>query len=143
MKYRVVVAALLLLALSLPAVARPQEETDKSKKQEPATTEEKKSSPTISVPIKMSAEGKSSLPSGSNIEWEGVGKSCSTETGKKNLNSDGLTVVNLPACTVKLVIFITGFDTKTVTLDIAKDKEKYKEPIRILVKHKGSPEIAE
>ncbi len=61
---------------------------------------------------------------------------------RQTLNSDGVTLVNLPVCTVKIVSFNTGFDTKTVTLEIGEDKEKYKDPIRILVKHKGSPEIA-
>ena len=139
---RAIQCALLLVAQSRFAFTEPLDETEKSNKEETVATESKKSYSTVSVPIKISAEDKSSLPSGANIEWQGVGNTCTTEIEKKNLPSDGETLLNLPVCKVRLVIFITGFDTKTITLKIVKDKDKYKDPMHIIVKHTGSPEIA-
>ncbi|MGH9428936.1 MAG: hypothetical protein ACRD2L_21845, partial [Terriglobia bacterium] len=63
MKCKIAVrAALLLLALLRPAVgiALPQDEANKSKKDDPSKTDEKKNSSTVKVKIKISAEGRSS-----------------------------------------------------------------------------------
>lgn len=134
--------ALLIVASPRFALAQAQDEGEKAKKEEAAATDTRKGNSMIAVPIKISAEDKPSLPLGSNVEWQGVGKTCSAEEGKKSLNSEGEALLNLPFCKVKLVVFITGFDTKTVTLEISKEKDKYKGPIQILIKHKGAPEIA-
>lgn len=142
MKHRVgVFAALLLLTLSRPAVGLPQDQVDKSKKNEAPKTDEKKNNSTVSVKIKISAEGKSAIPSGSWIEWEGIGESCKNVTGEQNLRSTEATPVSLPVCKVKLTIFITGFNTTAVTVDLAGNEEKYADPIRITVKRKRPAEV--
>jgi hypothetical protein len=137
-----IVVALVLLVLSRSAFVLPQDKINKSKKEEAAKTAEKKTNSTVTVKIKVSVEGKSSLPSGSRIEWRGVPESCKSVTGMKNLGSDGAVSLNLPTCKVKLMVFITGFDTKLVTIDVPENKNKYKDPIRIKVKHQGSPHVA-
>jgi hypothetical protein len=143
MKCKIAVpAALLLLALLRPAVgiALPQDEANKSKKDDASKTDEKKNSSTVKVKIKISAEGRSSLPSGSRIEWEGEG-TCKNVTGRNRLESDKPTSVNLPACQVKLTVFMTGYDAAAVTVDVAGNAEKYGDPIRIAVKHHGAAEV--
>ncbi len=136
-------AALLFLAFLRPAVAMalPQEEANKSKKNDAAKGDEKKNDATARVKIKISAEGKSSLPSGSKIEWQGIEETCKDVTGKRRLESSGATSVSLPVCKVKLMVFITGFDTKAVTVDLAGNEERYNDPIRITVKHQGPAEV--
>ncbi len=126
-------AAWLLAALLLPVAARslPQQESN-SDADEPAT---------VSVKIKVTAEGKSSLPSGSKIEWKGAEESCKGSAGRKNLETSETTRVSLPVCKVRLLVFITGFETKAVTVDLAANEDKVEDPIRITVKHQGPAEV--
>lgn len=136
-----VFAALLLLTFSRPAIGLPQDQEDKSKKAEVPQTEEKKNKSSVSVKIKIVAEGKPSIPSGSKVEWEGVGESCKNVSGEQNLRSTEATPLTLPVCKVKLTIFITGFNTTAVTVDLAGNEEKYANPIRIKVKRQGPAEV--
>ncbi len=112
-------------------MALPQDEANKSKKNDAAAR----------VKIRISAEGRSSLPSGSKIEWQGLEESCRKATGRRNLESNGATSVSPPVCKVKLMVFITGFDTKAVTVDLAGNEERYNEPIHFTVKHQGPAEV--
>jgi hypothetical protein len=56
----------------------------------------------------------------------------------QHLEPDGVTSITLPLCKVKLNIYISGIDSKTVSVDLG----KYKEPIKILVKLKGEPTVS-
>jgi hypothetical protein len=92
----------------------------------------------INVHIIVSAEGKDTLPSGSKIDLLGNEPACEdVQRLKHSIGPDGATFPDLPVCKVKLKIYITGFDTKTVVVDLA----DYKDPMRILVKSTGPPVI--
>ena len=136
-------AEVLFLALMLAGVgdAFAQEEADKAKKNDSAKTEEKKSNSTASVKITVSAEGKSSLPTGSKIEWKSLDDNGKSAAGVKNLDSNGTTPLSLPICKVKVWIYITGFDTKAFTLDLGGKEEKYNDPIRVTMKRQGPVEV--
>lgn len=136
-------AALLFLALFRPAVGitLPQDEANKSKKNDASKTGEQKTSSTVKVKIKISAEGKASLPPGSKIEWQGIEETCKNVTGRNRLESDKPTSVNLPACKVKLTVFMTGYDTAAVTVDLAANEENCQNLIRITVKRQGPAEV--
>jgi hypothetical protein len=142
MKYEVSLCALIVLAaLTRPSFALLGNKAAGAPESNGiAETEEKRIS-TVNVKVKISAEGKSVLPSGSKIQWEGIGDSCKKITGEKALQSTGATPITLPVCKVKLTVFITSFDTKAVMVDVAGSADKYAEPIRITVKHQGPAEV--
>jgi hypothetical protein len=145
MKCKMVIpVALLFLAVLRPAVAIAvlQDEADKSKKNDAPKTDEKKNSSTVSVKIRISAEGRTALPSEARIEWQGIEETCKNVTGGKRLDSNE-TSVNFPTnlCKVKLTVFMTGYDTAAVTVDLATNKEKCQDLIRITVKRQGPPEV--
>ena len=126
--------ALLPLAVVVPVA---QDESDK-----PATSPAKKpvdKKAKINVHIIVSAEGKHALPSGSKIDLLGNEQTCQdVQRLQHSIGPDGATFPDLPPCKVKLKIYITGFDTKTVSVDLA----DYKDPMRILVKSNGPPVIS-
>jgi hypothetical protein len=136
-------AAILSLTLMLLAVgsAVAQEEKDKPKNNDSPKTEEKKSNSTASVRIMVSAEGKSSLPSGSRIEWKSLDDNGEGAAGTKNLESSGATSLSLPVCKVKVWVFVTGFDTKAVMLDLNGKEDKYNDLISIKVKRQGPAQV--
>jgi hypothetical protein len=47
------------------------------------------------------------------------------------------TFANVPKCKVLMKIFITGFDTKTVIVDLT----NYQDPMKILVNVEGPPKV--
>lgn len=136
-----VFAALLVLAVLWPAKGLPQDHPDKSKQNEAPKAEEKRNDSAVSLKILISAEGKEAIPSGSKIQWEGSEENCKEVSGEQNLRPTGATPVRLPVCKVRLTIFITGFNTKAVTVDLAGNEKRYAEPIRIIVKLQGPAEV--
>jgi len=92
---------------------------------------------TITVHVEVSAEGMTKLPTGSTIRIKGDEKSCKNLEQEQSLNSDRATFSSLPICKVKLKIYITGFDGKVLSVDLA----KYKDPMKILVKSAGVPVV--
>jgi hypothetical protein len=96
---------------------------------------------TASVKVLISAEDKPAIPSGSKIEWESTGDGCKSVTGELNLRPSEATPLTLPVCKVKLTIFITGFSTKAVTVDLVGNEKKYADPIHIIVKLQGPAEV--
>jgi hypothetical protein len=161
MRYRPGTPALLLcLALSSAAraVALPQEESPKTKKIEPTKIEPTKAevkqdertktgtptakpAPTskITVRVKVSAEGRSALPAGSTIELKGDDPACGNLTRpEQSLEPDETTFPDLPVCKVKFRIYITSFDVKAVSVDLA----KHKDPMKILVRKSGAPVVS-
>jgi hypothetical protein len=140
-KYRIGVFATLLLASSRPGIALPQDQAKKITMSEAASTNQKKSGSTVSIKLKIFAEGKPSLPSGSRIAWQGVEDRCRNVTGNKYLELDGTTTVNLPVCKTRLTLFVTGFSTQAVVVDVATNTRKYKEQLRIAIRHQGAAEV--
>ena len=134
-----ILAALLSLVVLHPDVALAQDE-NKSKKNHAAKAHEKPDN-TAQVNLKISAEGKSTLPLDSKIEWAGLDEGCRSATGQQKLDSNGATSLILPVCRVKLMFFITDFDTKALELDLAANKDGYGDPINITLPHVGDPKI--
>lgn len=87
--------------------------------------------------LKVSAEGMETLPTGSTIELKGNQEKCKSLKQKQIIRSGEVTFQDLPICKVQLLIFITGFATKQVSIDLA----GYSQPMRILVKTNGPPEV--
>jgi hypothetical protein len=136
------------------AAPRTQEEnagdakkTEDSKAGNPDKTEEKKSgnvdkpgtASTITLQVKISAEGKHQLPSGSRVELKGDDDTCKKVSRPvQNLETEGVaSFPGLPACRVRLSIFVTGFQWKSVPVDLT----QYKEPLQITVKVVGPPVV--
>jgi hypothetical protein len=99
--------------------------------------------PKISLQIKISADGVPALPSGSAIELSGADETCRQMPEEhKVIEVGGVTTVTVPSCMIRVVILITGFDTQTVTLDLAKHTQQSKSTVTITVKHQGPPVVA-
>jgi len=132
---------ILCVALSRPAVAVPfpQDEPSKTGTSPAKKPVDKKAR--IDLHIIISAEGKQALPSGSKIDLLGNGQACQdVQRLQHSIGPDGgATFVDLPLCKVKLTIYITGFDTKFVFVNLA----DYKDPMRIVVKSNGPPVIVQ
>lgn len=87
-----------------------------------------------SLHIKVVAERRSNVPAGSRIELYGQ-NACSELESSRSILLGEASFANLPKCKVLLKIFITGFSTKSLPVDL----EKYKDPMQILVKVVGPP----
>lgn len=100
----------------------------------------KKPDPNSAVPfhIIVSAQGKAALPANSTIELKGNQDNCRNLALTQSIQLDQVTFPVLPVCKIQLQIFITGFNTQIVAVDLA----KYKDPMRILVRAKGTPEVS-
>lgn len=137
-------AWLLLAALGAAplSVAKPHEnEPPADTKPAEAAPAEAKPLARSTVDIEVSAEGKETLPSGSRLDWSGVDPECKKETGNRRLEASGPTTMSLPACSVKLTLFVTGFDTKQVLLDLGPGAHKAHGTIHIKIKKQGPPEV--
>lgn len=135
--------ALLSLVLLLPpiTIAFPQDAPDKPNKDDAPKTDDKKHNSTASIQIKFSAEDRASLPSGSKIQWNGEDNTCKQVKGGQPIGPGGVTSLEVPVCKINILIFITGFNIKTVTLDLPKNSERFKDTIHIAIKHQGEPEV--
>jgi hypothetical protein len=140
---RILTTLLVLASLHAPlGSAVSQEAPDKSTKPDASKADEKKNNSLISVQIKISADGKPSLPSESKIQWSGADDACKQKLEEKSIGPGGVTTVTVLPCKIKVLIMITGFDTKTVTLDLAKNNEKSPQTVTITVKRQGPPVVA-
>jgi hypothetical protein len=145
MKYKTGILTVLLcmtLVLSTAAVSALQAEPDKPKTGDAAKTNDIKdkkpgADSTIAVRFKISAENTPTLPTLSKVELSGADESCKKVQGEQPIESGQVTFTKLPVCKIRLKIFITGFDTKTVSVDLA----NYKEPMLIFVKSIGDPVV--
>jgi len=134
MKHNIEISALLCLALLQLALATPASQDESGQPNNAIKSEKKK----ITLHIQLSAEGMDPLPTGSTIELKGDEETCKTNVQQtQHVELGEATFPDLPVCKVRLWIFITGFDTKTVPADLA----KYKDPIRIVVKSNGPPVV--
>jgi hypothetical protein len=135
------VGVVLLMAVTCPAFAFLRAGVEAPEEDEATQAPQKKPQSTANVKVKVSAEGKAVLPSGSKIQWEGIGATCRNVRGEKTLQSAGATPVSLPACKVRFTVFVTGFDTKAVTVDLAGKEDKFDEPILISIKRQGPAQV--
>ena len=139
------IAALILAYLALFFVASAfvvsQDESSKTKDGDPSKGNDKKTAgkaqSTITVHMKVSAEGLNSLPSGSSAQLKGLG-SCDTLERQGTLDPEGkITFSGLPVCKVMIKILITGIDSKMLPeVNLANYKDS---PIRIEIKSAGAP----
>jgi hypothetical protein len=141
-KIGIPVSLLLLTLLPSATIALPQDVPDKSSKGDTSKTEDKKNNSSVSIQIKISVDDKPSLPPGSKIQWNGEDNACEQTKGEQPIGPGDVTSMEVRACKINILIFITGFATKKVTLDLAKNREKFKDTILITVKHQGEPEVA-
>lgn len=88
-----------------------------------------------SLHIKVVAERRSSVPGGSRIELYGQNACRELEPKSSGIRLGEASFESLPRCKVLLRIFITGFSTKSLPVDLG----KYKDPMQILVKVDGPP----
>jgi|SRR5215467_13531961 len=132
---------LLTLLLQINTIARPQDPPDKPNKGDAPKTEDRTHNSTASIQIKFSAENKAELPSGSRIQWNGEDSSCKQTKGGQPIGAGGMTSLEVPVCKINILIFITGFNIKTVALDLPKNSERFKDTIHITVRRQGEPEV--
>ena len=146
MKYKlglvILTFCLALAGMAVVAQSTPEENTSDSKKTEdakPGNPDKPGAASNINLQVKILAEGKHPLPSGSRVELKGDEKSCEKVSRPlQNLESEGVaSFPDLPACRVRLSIYITGFDRKSVPVDLT----HYKDPLQILVKAVGPPVV--
>jgi hypothetical protein len=138
MEFKAQVATFILFVALLPlAVAVPvlQGEPTNPETSPANTPVDKKAN--IDLHIIVSAEGKQTLPSESKIDLLGNEQAChDLQRLRHSIAPNGkATFVDLPACKIKLTIYITGFDTKSISVDLA----HYKDPLRVLIKSNGPP----
>jgi hypothetical protein len=146
MKYKTAILTTLLclgLIRATAAVSWVQSEPDKPKTGDTPKPSDKtdKSPPAdsvMTVRFKISAEKSPTLPTQSKIEMSGADEKCKDVQGSQYIKSGEVTFTKLPVCKIKLTIFITGFNSQIVSIDLA----KYKEPILIMVKSTGDPVVA-
>jgi len=146
MKYRMGILATLLglvLFQIAGAIVIPQDESNKpdntdAKKTEDNRTPKAASDSTISVRIKVSVQGMKALPTGSTIQLKGNQDACKEAVEREQpIQSGQATFEDLPVCAVRLWIYITGFNSQTVKVDLA----NYKDPLQIMVKSNGPPVV--
>jgi outer membrane protein assembly factor BamA len=146
MKYKIgILATLLCLVLFHLAVAIviPQDEPNKprngdTKKTQDNPTPRVGSDATVSVRIKVSAQGMRTLPAGSTIQLKGNQDTCKEAVEREQpIQAGEATFRDLPVCRVKLWIYITGFDSQTVKVDLA----NYRDSLQIMVKSIGPPVV--
>jgi hypothetical protein len=146
MKYKLgILITLLCLVLFQPAVAFAvsQNEPNKPENSDAKKTEDNRSpkagsDSTISLHIKVSAQNMKTLPTGSTIQLKGSQEACKESVEREQpIQSGEVTFTDLPVCPVRLWIYITGFDSKTVKVDLA----NYRDSLQIMVKSNGSPVV--
>ena len=144
MKYRIGILTM-LLCLSVPRLATGTSTSQDENK--PANSDAKHTTPdsktkkpglnsTISLHIKISEQGKA-LPVGSSIELKGSHETCGNVERTQTIQLGEVTFPDLPVCKVQLRIIITGFDVLPISVDLM----EYKDPMLILVKAVGTPEV--
>lgn len=145
MKYKTaILTALLCLGLvrATAAVSLLQAEPDKPKTGEtPKPNDKTDNRPpadtTMTVRFKISAENKPAIPTESKVEMSGTNEKCKNVQGSQVIKSGEVTFTKVPLCKIKLKFFITGFNTKSVVVDLA----NYKEPMLISIKVNGDPVV--
>src|SRR5512138_2481875 len=72
----------------------------------------------ITFGLRVSVEDKPELPANSKVEWKGTSDGCTGEQGNQLLHPAGSTQLTIRTCKVRLLIFVTGYDTKQVVTDL-------------------------
>ncbi|HXJ15454.1 MAG TPA: hypothetical protein VNH19_24540 [Candidatus Limnocylindrales bacterium] len=88
----------------------------------------------INVRFRISAENKDTLPTQSKVELSGADEKCKNVHGNQDIKSGEVMFTKMPVCKIKLKIFVTGFDTRVVIVDLA----GYKEPMLVALKANGT-----
>ena len=126
----IVAVGILLLLSSASDAGSPQQ----SNSQRAAARE-------IAFSVLVSADGKPTLPDNSKIEWKGTGEGCTDENGSQSLHASGETRLTLRVCKLRLLIFITGYNTKQVLADLTDQNRREGDSMSIVVKHDGDPVV--
>ena len=147
MSYKIgmIVTLLFLFSARLGvAFSAAQNESDKpasvdTKHADENKTQPKKPKPGSAVPvhIQVSAQGMHKLPAGSTIEVKGKDP-CKSLHLSQNIQNGDVMLPDLPVCKVELIIFITGFNAQTVSVDLG----NYKDPMRISITPNGPPTVS-
>ena len=88
---------------------------------------------TVTIHLKISAEGMDKLPTGSTIELRGDPAVCKDVQRSQNIQSGEAMFPDVPKCKIDLRFVITGFNTQVLSVDFG----KYKDPLQIVIKSDG------
>jgi hypothetical protein len=135
-------SSFVLIALLTSVASAPTAVAAQERGEGPRLTDAHADDRTANVRLMVSAEDRAAIPAGSKIQWEGTGDGCRTDPIEQSLRPKDATPLTLPVCKVKLTIFITGFATKAVTVDLVGNEKKYDDPIHIRVRLQGLPEVS-
>jgi hypothetical protein len=127
MSYKtVIVMTLISLAAVRPTPVRAFPQNPQDDTARPETT--------VTIHLKISAEGMDRLPAGSTIELKGDPATCKEVRRTQNIQSGEATLPDIPKCKIDLRFLITGFDTQVLTVDFG----DYTDPLQILIKSDGA-----
>ena len=94
-----------------------------------------------SLSVLISAEDRPAIPAGSKIRWEAADETCKGEQGELILRPKEPTPLTLPICKLRFTIFVTGFATRAVTIDLVGNEKKFSQTIHITMKSQGDPVV--
>ncbi len=136
LRYGPALPVLLSLCILLsPATGQDATKKDDTKKSGPGRSGGSR----ITVHIKLTAEGATTLPQGSFIEMKGDEQRCAALDRKSDLDAQGnVQFRDLPVCKVVLKIFVTGFETQKAPVDLSRYKDA---PILIHINSTGVPTL--
>ena len=147
MKLRIRLLTALLCAALAPlsvksmgqAGAKNAEDTaPKNDSEKPAERATEKTT-TMTLHVALYANELKELPDGSSIELKPDSDSCNKmKSIESDIHSGKATFANVPVCKVKFVMFVTGYNTQSISVDLLKCKE----PITIKIDSQASPKAS-
>jgi len=126
--------------LAIPQDSEPKEvRKAESKKNDQKNGDHKNQSSTeFTLRVKVTAEGMTQLPSGSQLTLNGRA-GCEELHRSMTLDVEGNgNFPRIPPCKAQIVVIITGFDTKMASVDLASYKDT---PMRVHVSADGPPQV--
>ena len=131
-------AALLLSSIATPALQGNADKPGNGGAKPAADGKAKAQAKRATIPlhIKVSAEGMQKLPSGSKVEIRGQ-EGCADLQSTHPILLGEASFPDVPRCKILLRIIITGFNVQNVPVDLA----RYQDPMKVLVKISGPPEV--
>jgi hypothetical protein len=93
----------------------------------------------MTVHVALYANELKELPDGSSIELKPDSESCNKmKNMESDIHSGRATFADVPVCKVKFFVFVTGYNTQSIPVDLLKCKE----PITIKIDSQASPKAS-